>query len=283
MCRWWFIMLVIGGKKFKNFLIAEAGINHNGNLKTALKLIDSAKKNGADAIKFQTYKTEKRINKKFTKIFDILKRCELNFQDFKILKDYCDKKKIIFFSTPFDCESAYFLNDLDVKLFKIASFDISNHELINCVLKFKKTTLISTGMSNLKEIENIYKIYKKRSIKLFILHCISSYPNREQDSLLSNIQFLKKKLNCNIGLSDHTNDIKIPIYANLLGANIIEKHFKLNKDHKCIDSPVSITGNQLKKLKEELNNIDIILGQPKFGIRVSEKDSVIFKRKKMIR
>ncbi len=283
MCRWWFIMLVIGGKKFKNFLIAEAGINHNGDIKTALKLIDSAKKNGADAIKFQTYKTEKRINKKYTKIFKILKRCELNFKEFKILKDYCDKKKIIFFSTPFDCESAYFLDDLGVKLFKIASFDISNLELINCVLGFKKSTIISTGMSNLKEIENIFKIYKKRSIKLYILHCISSYPNKEHNSLLSNIEFLKKKFNCNIGLSDHTNGIKIPIYANLLGANIIEKHFKLNKDHKCVDSSVSITGDQLKKLAKEINNIDKILGQPKFGIRTSEKGSIIFKRKKIIR
>ena len=138
-------------------------------------------------------------------------------------------------------------------------------------------------MSDLKEIENIYKIYKKRSIKLFILHCISSYPNKEQNSLLSNIEFLKKKFNCNIGLSDHTNDIKIPIYANLLGANVIEKHFKLNKYHKCVDSPVSITGDQLKKLKDEIDNIEKILGQPKFGIRDSEKASVIFKRKKMIR
>ena len=122
----------------KNFLIAEAGINHNGNLKTALKLVDAAKKNGADAIKFQTYITEKRINKKYRKIFDILKKCELPFKNFEIISDYCKKKKIIFFSTPFDIESVYFLDSINVKIFKIASFDISNHELVNEILKIKR-------------------------------------------------------------------------------------------------------------------------------------------------
>ena len=124
--------------KNNNFLIAEAGINHNGNLKTALKLVDTAKKSGADAIKFQTYITEKRINKKYDKIFRILKKCELSFKNFEIINNYCKRKKILFFSTPFDIESVDFLNSIKVKMFKIASFDISNYELITKLSKQKK-------------------------------------------------------------------------------------------------------------------------------------------------
>ena len=138
----------------KKFLIAEAGINHNGRLSQAFKLVDVAKKNGADAIKFQTYITEKRT-KKNSPIFNILKKCELKYSEFEILKKYCDKKNILFFSTPFDRESVQFLNDLKVKLFKIASFDISNYQLINEIIKTKKPTIVSTGMANLREIKKI--------------------------------------------------------------------------------------------------------------------------------
>lgn len=267
--------------KNNNFLIAEAGINHNGNLKTALKLVDTAKKSGADAIKFQTYITEKRVNKKYRKIFDILKECELPFKNFKIISDYCKKKRIIFFSTPFDIESVNFLESISVKIFKIASFDISNHELINEVIKKKKKTIISTGMANYNEIKQVYKKFKKENVDIALLHCVSSYPNKDETSYLSNISYLKKKFNCEIGISDHTNQIKIPIYGNLLGANIIEKHLKIDQKHKCVDSPVSITGAQMRLLKDELDKIKIIINKPKFGVRKPEKGTVIFKRKKI--
>lgn len=267
--------------KNKNFLIAEAGINHNGNLKTALKLVDTAKKSGADAIKFQTYITEKRVNKKYHKIFRILKKCELPFNDFKIIHDYCKKKKITFFSTPFDIESVNFLDSIGVKLFKVASFDIGNNELINEIVKKRKKTIISTGMASFSEIRKVYKKFKKHNTEIALLHCVSSYPNKDETSYLSNINLLKKKFDCEIGISDHTNQIKIPIYGNLLGANIIEKHLKINHSHRCVDSPVSITGAQMKNLKNELNKIKIIINKPKFGVRKSEKGTVIFRRKKM--
>ncbi len=267
--------------KNKNFLIAEAGINHNGNLKTALKLVDTAKKSGADAVKFQTYITEKRVKKKYHKIFDILKKCELPFESFKIISDYCKKKKILFFSTPFDIESVNFLESINVKIFKIASFDISNYELIDEIIKTRKKTIISTGMASYNEIREVYKKFKKKRIDIALLHCVSSYPNKDETSYLSNIGYLKKKFRCEIGISDHTNQIKIPVYGNILGANIIEKHLKINQSHQCVDSPVSITGEQMKKLKEELNKIKIIINKPKFGVRESEKGTVIFKRKKI--
>ena len=162
------------------------------------------------------------------------------------MKDYYDAKKILFFSTPFDKEAVWFLDDIKVKLFKLVSFDISNYQLISEVAKTKKPTIVSTGMANLNEIKKINIFFKNKKVELAILHCISSYPNKEENSYLSNINYLKKKFKCEIGLSDHTNGIKIPIYANLLGARIIEKHFKLSSSHKCVNSPVSIDPSQFK-------------------------------------
>ena len=272
-------------KKFftnnKNFLIAEAGINHDGNLKNALKLVDVASKNGADAIKFQTYITEKRIKKKYSKIFDILKKCELSYKEFEIINNYCKKKKIIFFSTPFDKEAVDFLESLKVKIYKVASFDISNFELIDKIIKTKKPTIVSTGMAKLEEIRKVYLSFLKWDIELALLHCVSSYPNKDINSYLSNISFLKKKFNYHIGISDHTNDIKIPIYANLLGANIVEKHLKINERHKCVDSPVSITGLQFKELKDEISKVALMKKKISFGIRKEERGSTIFKRNKI--
>ena len=265
-----------------NFIIAEAGINHNGKIKDALKLVDVAKKNGASAIKFQTYITEKRIKKKYKEIFNILKKCELKFNDFKIINDYCKHKKINFFSTPFDKESVNLLDSLNVKLFKVASFDIGNYELINEILKTKKPTIISTGMASLDEIDKVYYTFKKKKIDLALLHCVSSYPCKDKSSYLSNINFLKKRFKCEIGISDHTNDIKIPIYGNLLGAKIIEKHLKIDEKHKCVDSPVSITGKQLRALKIEIDNIKMILKTASFGIRKEERGSKIFKRNRIL-
>lgn len=262
------------------FLIAEAGINHNGNLNKAFKLVDSAKTSGASAIKFQTYKTEKRV-KRDNSAFNILKKCELSFNEFEKLKIYCDKKGIIFFSTPFDNESVDFLAKIKVKLFKISSFDTSNYELIDHIISKKIPTIISTGLSSQKEISNILNKFNSRNIKTHLLHCISSYPNKEENSFLSNIQYFKEKFNCDVGLSDHTNNIKTSIYSYLLGSRIFEKHFKLSKSDKCVDSSVSITPNQMKQLSEELFIIKKILGKPQFGVRGDEKKLIHFKRKKI--
>ena len=268
--------------KFKDFfLIAEAGINHNGSLKKAFRLVDEAKKSGASAIKFQTYKTEKRVNKN-NPVFEILKKCELSFLEFKKLKNYCDKKKIIFFSTPFDIESVNFLDKINVKLFKISSFDIANYQLIKAIADKKKPVIVSTGMASLKEIKKINKYFLKRKVKHVFLHCISSYPLNDKDSLLSNIKYLKKKFNCEVGLSDHTSDIKTSIYSYFLGARIFEKHFKVSKNDRCVDSLVSITPKQMKDLTIGLKEIPQIMGKIKFGIRKNEKSAIIFKRKKIL-
>ena len=262
------------------FLIAEIGINHGGNLKKALRLVDKAKSSGANAVKFQTYITEKRIPRNHP-AFNIIKKSELNFDQFEKIKNYCDKKKIIFFSTPFDVESVNFLNDIKVKLFKISSFDIENYELINAILKKNKYTIISTGMASLQSIIKINKIFNKKKLNHSLLHCVSSYPLDEKKSYLNNLNFMKKKFNCDIGLSDHTPEIKTSIYGYLLGSKIIEKHFMLSNKDDCVDKSVSITPAQMKDLKNQLLNIDKILGKVSFGIRPNERNSISFKRKKI--
>ena len=136
-------------------------------------------------------------------------------------------------------------------------------------------------MASLNEINTVYKKFKKKKIPLILMHCISSYPNKIENSYLSNISFLKKKFDCEIGLSDHTNGIEIPIYSKLLGVKYIEKHFKINSSHKCVDARVSITKDQFINLKKGINNISNIIGKPKFGIRPEELYSKIFKRKKI--
>ena len=268
--------------KFKKpYIIAEAGINHNGNIKTAYDLVDVAKSNGADAVKFQTYNTKKRVGNINKKIYEILKKCELSFSDFEKISNYCKLKKITFFSTPFDEESVDFLEHLKVPLYKIASFDISNYQLINKIIKTKKPTIASTGMASLSEIKKIYKLFRMKSVNFAILHCVSAYPNNEKSSYLSNISLLQRKFRSPIGISDHTNGIKIPIYGTVLGAKIIEKHIKINHTHNCVDSKVSITGKQLKTLRNEVDKISEILSKPKFGIKPEEINTKPFKRKKI--
>ncbi len=271
---------IFSKKNKSKFLIAEAGINHNGNLREAFILVDKAKESLADAIKFQTYKAEKRVKRK-SPIFNILKKCELTNEDFYKLKKYCDKKKIVFFSTPFDCESVVFLNKINVKLYKISSFDILNIDLINEIKKTKKPTIVSTGMASLKEIKSTYKKFKNNNTPIGLLHCISSYPNLEENSYLSNITDLKKKFDCPIGLSDHTPNIKTSIYSYMLGATIIEKHFYLGKGHNCVDKSVSINPKQMKELKKELENIDKINGKVKYGLKKGEEFAKTLRRKKM--
>ena len=160
------------------FIIAEIGINHNGDIEIAKKMIKSAARAGVDAVKFQTYITEKRVPSD-SPIFNILKKCELSFDSFRILKKYSEDHNVIFFSTPFDLESIQFLESINVRMYKVASFDIINHEILKNISKTKKPVILSVGMSNLKEIEAAYNILKPNN-KLALLHCISSYPTMEK-------------------------------------------------------------------------------------------------------
>jgi N,N'-diacetyllegionaminate synthase len=265
-------------KKNKTYVIAEIGLNHNGNITRAKELIDSAKRAGADAVKFQTYITEKRVEKN-SPIYSILKKCELPFSDFKILNNYSKKKNVDFFSTPFDIESADYLNAIGVQIFKIASFDSSNKVFLKQLSEFKKIFILSTGMSSVKEIKKAISILKKNSKKIILLHCVSSYPNTEKESHLNCIQELRNYFPYNIiGLSDHTNDIYVPTLASALGVKIIEKHYMINKNFNCVDKSVSITEKQMKRLVYEIKRVEKIFGSNILQIRDIEKNTLKYKR-----
>ena len=261
----------------KTFVIAEIGINHGGDLNLAKKLIKSASRTGADAVKFQTYITEKRVSKD-SPIFEVLKKCEFNFSDFIELQAYSKSLNINFFSTPFDNESVDFLNSINCDIYKIASFDIVNKQLLQKVASLKKPVIISTGMSNLEEISTAFNILTKKTDKIALLHCISSYPTEEVDSNLLAISNLKKSFNCVIGHSDHTNDIKVPLLAVAAGAQIIEKHFKIDDCMDCVDSQVSITESKLKELVSSIRNIENIFGDGFMGVTSAEKEIIKYRR-----
>lgn len=268
------------GLKTKNrtFVIAEIGINHGGSLECAKELIDSAVRAGVDAVKFQTYLTEKRAPRGNQEIFDILKKCELPFEAFSELKEYAENKGCIFFSTPFDDESVDYLESINCQLYKVASFDVVNHQLLRRLSKTGKPVIISVGMSNIEEIRNAYRILKQGTDLISILHCISSYPTQEEGANLCSIFDLKNEFDCVIGQSDHTNDIRVPLYAVAAGAQVIEKHYKISDEMECIDSPVSISESKMSELVLEVRQIEKIFGCKTFGIKESERGIVQFRR-----
>jgi len=261
----------------KAYVIAEIGINHGGNIDTARRLVDSASVTGVDAVKFQTYLTEKRVSVD-SPIFDILKKCELSFKDFKELKEYTEQYDMEFFSTPFDKDSVGFLEDIGCNLYKVSSFDVTNQKLLSKIADTGKTVVMSVGMSNLDEIKEAYNILKSGTDKIAILHCVSAYPTKEEDANLSAICTLKSKFECIVGQSDHTNDITVPIYAVIAGAQIIEKHYMINNEMDCVDAAVSITEDQMKKLVNEIERVERIFGKGIVGFSEAQKACEIFRR-----
>ena len=268
-------------KKIKNpFIIAEAGVNHENNIQIAELLIKEAAQGGASAIKFQTYKAEKIASKyspsywdtkeiKINSQFKLFKKYDkFNEDDYFKLKKICDHYKIEFMSTPFDNESALFLNKIQ-KFFKIASADITNFPLIEKISKFKKPIIFSTGASNTTEINNVYKLLINKKIQIGILHCILSYPTKHKDANLGLINFLKTKFNkATIGISDHTipdKNMLLLSKAYDLGAEIIETHFttKKFKGKKNNDHFHSVDKDDLIKLNENIKLLKIIVGNRK--------------------
>ena len=263
-------------RKNASYIIAEIGVNHECSIKVAKKLILLAKRGGADAAKFQTYKAEKIVKKNSKAYWDIKKektksQFELfskldKFQpkDYKNLALYCKKLKIDFLSTPFDLESVSFLNPL-VPLFKISSSDITNIPLIKKIANCRKPVILSTGASNIDEIKSAVKILRKGTKKIIIMHCILNYPTKDWNANLSMILDLKKNFpQYIIGYSDHTlpdsNMLNLTT-AYSLGAKVIEKHFTHNKKLKGNDHYHSMDFKDLKNLSKNIKHINIILGK----------------------
>jgi len=225
------------GKDSPVFVIAEVGINHNGDMHTAFELIDKAKEVGASAVKFQTYITEKRVLKD-SPIFSILKQCELTFEQQEELFEYAKSCQIIAFSTPFDSESVEFLTQINSPCFKVASFDLVNTPLLKDIAVQKKPVIISRGMANMEEIDIAMNILK--DVPTVLLHCISAYPVPNLSSLnLSTISALEARYDSIVGYSDHTLDIEASQFAVACGARVIEKHFTLSQSMNGPDHLIS--------------------------------------------
>jgi N,N'-diacetyllegionaminate synthase len=258
------------------FIIAEAGVNHNGSIKLAKKLIDVASAAGANAVKFQTYKTDSLATKKARKAiyqkkttnkeesqYDMLKKLELNFQAHKELISYCRIKKIIFLSSSFDHESIDLLNDLGLEILKIPSGEITNLPYLRHVGKLNKKIILSTGMSNINEIKNALNILVNSGTKknnITVLHANTEYPTSMEDVNLRAMSRLGKQLNINFGYSDHTLGIEVDIAAVAMGARCIEKHFTLDRNMEGPDHKASLEPNELKAMVKAIRNIEIALG-----------------------
>jgi N,N'-diacetyllegionaminate synthase len=260
----------------KVFIIAEAGVNHNGDIKLAYKLVDAAVEAGVDVVKFQTFKSENLVTKTASKAeyqkettektetqFQMLKKLELSFDDQKNLSQYCHSKKIQFLSTPFDLESCDFLYSLNMPIFKIPSGEITNLPYLRKIASYKKKIIISTGMATLGEIEdalNVFKMNGYNDIDISILHCCSEYPCETNSINLNAIKTLRSAFNLNTGFSDHSLGIVAPIAAIALGATIIEKHFTLDKSMEGPDHRASLNPKELKEMVEAIRFTELALG-----------------------
>ena len=277
------------------FIIAEAGVNHNGDIKRAKQMIDVAKRIGADAIKFQTYKTEKLVTEyakqaKYQKNntqeknqFDMLKKLELSGEEFSELFNYAEERGIIFLSTPFDIESADLLNRIGVGAFKIGSGDLTNFPLLEYIAVFGKPLILSTGMSTLEEISETLDILSDYGPKdIILLHCTSSYPTEIYDANLRIIPMLKNKFGFYVGFSDHTKSRMIPAVAVALGAVIVEKHFTLNHNLVGPDHKMSLEPDEFQEMVINIRQVEKALGNGIKSIRNNEKEVRNIARKSIV-
>jgi len=284
--------------KKKTLIIAEAGVNHNGNLKIAKKLIDAAKKCGADYVKFQTFDPnlittpqsdlapyQKKIKLGETKQIKMLQKLSLTNDNFQELYLYCKKKKIKFLSSPFDIESINFLkNRIKMDFYKVPSGEINNYPYLKFLGKLNKKILLSTGMSKLKEINFALRTLVNSGTKrnnITIMHCISDYPTNIKDVNLKFIETLKK-ISKNVGFSDHTMGNLPAILAVALEVKIIEKHFTLNKKMKGPDHAMSLDINEFKTFVKKIRDAEIILGKNKKILTKGEKILKNFARKSLV-
>ena len=278
-------------------IIAEAGVNHNGKISLAKKMIKAASKAGADIIKFQTFKADSLLRKNTKKPnyikklikkksqFQILKQLELTKKNFQSLKDYCKKYDIEFMSSPFDNESFDIIKKLKVKYIKIPSGEINNFPLLRLIGKSKKKIIFSTGMSDLTEIKDCLKQLTKNGAKkkdICVLQCNSEYPSPFKDINLRAMNTIAKKFNVNVGLSDHSVGIEVPIAAVAMGARIIEKHVTLNKNLIGPDHRASIDFKELSKMVKSIRNIEYALGSSKKTITRSEIKNKNLVRKSIV-
>ncbi|MGY3795203.1 N-acetylneuraminate synthase [uncultured Aquimarina sp.] len=283
----------------KTLIIAEAGVNHNGDINLAKKLIDAAAIAGVDYVKFQTFNSKKLVSKNAQKAayqkentgnasesqLAMLQKLELSKEMHLELIKYCDSKNIKFLSTGFDLESIDFLNQLDIDLFKVPSGEITNLPYLRKIGALGKPIIISTGMADLSEIEEAVNVMLNAGAdksKISVLHCNTEYPTPMRDVNLSAMNTIKEQLEVSIGYSDHTLGIEIPIAAVALGATVIEKHFTLDKTMEGPDHKASLEPNELKAMVEGIRNIEKAMGHGRKEPSSSEIKNKTIVRKSIV-
>jgi N-acetylneuraminate synthase len=281
----------------KTFIIAEAGVNHNGDILIAKQLVDEAVKAGVDAVKFQTWKTELLVSKEASQAeyqadntgkvesqFDMLKRLELSYSDFLKLKRYCDSVGVMFMSTPDEVESANFLKPLQ-STFKIGSGELTNIPFLQYIAGFKKKVILSTGMGGLDEIQSALHALESGVIDrsdITLLHATTMYPTPMKDVNLNAMQTMRDTFNISVGYSDHTMGIEVPIAAVAMGASVIEKHFTLSRDMQGPDHKSSLEPEELRFMVSAIRNIEEALGDGIKTAKPSEEQNKNVVRKSIV-
>ena len=281
-------------------IIAEAGVNHNGSMETAKRLIDAAAIAGVDYVKFQSFKADKLVSKSAKKAdyqklnlndtndsqFEMLKKLELSEEDHLELIDYCNKNGIKFLSTGFDTESIDFLDNIKTPFFKIPSGEITNKPFLQHIAQKGKPVILSTGMANMNEIGEALEVILSEGIRkenITILHCNTEYPTPMADVNLKAMLHIQKEFGTLIGYSDHTLGIEIPIAAVALGASVIEKHFTLNRGLPGPDHRASLEPDELKAMVQAIRNIEMaISGSGRKEPSESEKKNIGIARKSIV-
>ena len=282
----------------KVFIIAEAGVNHNGSIELAKKLIDVASISGADAVKFQTFKAEKLVSRNAQKAdyqkqttdkcesqFDMIKKLELDLDTHKELMAYCKTKNIMFLSTPFDHDSIELLNDLGLEIFKIPSGEITNLPYLRHIGKLNKKVILSTGMANIGEIEDALDVLIEAGTKkenITVLHANTMYPTPYEDVNLRAMVTIGKTFDVAFGYSDHTLGIEVDIAAVALGACCIEKHFTLDCTMDGPDHKASLEPDELKAMVKAIRNIELALGSCVKKPSFSESKNISIARKSIV-
>lgn len=280
----------------RTLIIAEAGVNHNGSLEFAKKLAFTAKNCGADIVKFQTAKLDalvskhaymaeyqkKNIGKEMSQR-DMLRKLLLTYDEFTELAAYCREIDICFLSTPFDMESIDFLEELGCSIWKIPSGEITNYPYLVEIAKTGKEVILSTGMSTLQEVDDALAVLRENGAgKITLLHCTTNYPTPMQDVNLNAMLTLRDKCGCAVGYSDHTRGIEVPIAAVALGAEVIEKHFTLDRNMEGPDHKASLEPDELEAMVKAIRNIETALGDGIKAPSESEKANIAVARKSIV-
>lgn len=278
------------------FIIAEAGVNHNGSLETAKELVISAKETGADCVKFQTFKTDNLVSKTAKKAkyqtentgsdesqFEMLKKLELTQDEFIELKEFCEEVGIEFMSTAFDLDSVDFLNEINMLNWKIPSGEITNLPYLIKIAKLEKPLILSTGMSSMNDIENALKVLSQfNKSAVTVLHCTTEYPTPYDEVNLNAMTAIKDEFGVKVGYSDHTQGIEVPVAAVALGATVIEKHFTLDREMEGPDHKASLEPTDFKNMVNSIRHIEKALGSSEKKPTVSEMKNIQIVRKSIV-